>query len=116
MEAKIFEIKEYMIIWRQLEIQTFNSITARVRALVRCTGGEYTMDVYFLAEDSPFPDPFVEPGEKKGFMFLNIRDIFPFVDMLRNEKPIFGHLRPDRPEWMSVTTTKEPVGEGLEKG
>ncbi|MFN8376659.1 MAG: hypothetical protein U0694_27780 [Anaerolineae bacterium] len=30
----------------------------------------------------------------------------------RNEKPIFAHLRGDKPEWMSVTTSKEPVGEG----
>jgi hypothetical protein len=45
-------------------------------------------------------------------MFLNVSDIGPFVDMLRNEKPVYGHLRGDRPEWTSVTTGKEPVGEG----
>jgi hypothetical protein len=32
--------------------------------------------------------------------------------MLRNEKPVYAHLRGDRPEWTSVTTGKEPVGEG----
>jgi len=37
MDPKHFEIKEYMIIWRQLEIQNFNGITAKVRAIVRCT-------------------------------------------------------------------------------
>lgn len=112
MDPKHFEIKEYMIIWRQLEIQNFNGITAKVRAIVRCTGGDNAMDVFFLAEDSAYPDPYVDEKDQKGYMFLNIRDIMAFVDMLRYEKPIFGHLRPDRPEWMSVTTTKEPVGEG----
>jgi hypothetical protein len=112
MEAKVFEIKEYMVVWRQLELMNFNGVTARVRALVRCTGGDYTLDVYFLAEDSPYPDPYYDAPNKKGFMFLNIRDIGAFVDILRNEKPIYGHLRGDRPEWMSVTTGKEPVGEG----
>ena len=57
MEAKVFEIKEYMIVWRQLELLNFGTITAKVRALVRCTGGEYTMDVYFLSDDSPIPEP-----------------------------------------------------------
>ena len=75
MDPKHFEIKEYMIIWRQLEIQNFNGITAKVRAIVRCTGGDYAMDVFFLSEDSAYPDPFVNDKEKKGYMFLNIRDI-----------------------------------------
>jgi hypothetical protein len=112
MEAKVFEIKEYMTVWRQLELQNFGGATIRVRALVRCTGGEYTLDINFLAPDSPFPDPVYDSANKKGYMFLNISDIGPFVDMLRNEKPVYGHLRGDRPEWTSVTTGKEPVGEG----
>jgi hypothetical protein len=112
MEVKVFEIKEYMIVWRQLELMNVGGVTAKVRALVRCTGGEYTMDVYFLAEDSPFPNPYYDVPQKRGYMYLNIRDIGPFVDMIRNEKPVYGHLRGDRPEWMSVTTGKEPVGEG----
>jgi hypothetical protein len=111
-EAKVFEIKEYMIVWRQLELLSFGAITTKVRALVRCTGGEYTLDVYFLAADSPFPDPAYDVPNKKGYMFLHINDIHAFVDMLRNEKPVYGHLRGDRPEWTSVTTGKEPVGEG----
>lgn len=111
MEVKVFEIKEYMIIWRQLEKQTFNGVEAGIRALVRCTGGEYTMDVYFLALESAFPEAHYDMTTKKGVMFLPVADIGPFVDMLRNEKPIYGHLRGDRPDWMSVTTSKEPVGE-----
>ena len=112
MEAKVFEIKEYMTVWRQLELQNFGGVTIRVRALVRCTGGEYTLDVNFLAPDSTFPEPVYDAANKKGYMFMNISDIGPFVDMLRNEKPVYGHLRGDRPEWTSVTTGKEPVGEG----
>jgi hypothetical protein len=50
--------------------------------------------------------------EKKGYMFMPIADIMAFVDTVRNEKPIFAHLRGDKPEWTSVTTSKEPVGEG----
>ncbi|HEX2907057.1 MAG TPA: hypothetical protein VHO69_09370 [Phototrophicaceae bacterium] len=112
MEVKVFEIKEYMIIWRQLELMNFNGVTVRVRAIVRCTGGEYSMDIYFIDDDSTVPDPMYDVTANKGYMFLNIRDIMAFVDILRNERPLYGHLRGDRPEWMSVTTAKEPVGEG----
>lgn len=112
MDVKVFEIKEYMVIWRQLEVMEFNGVSVRVRAIVRCTGGEYAMDIYFLDDESAIPDPYYDVPNKKGFMFLNIRDIMAFVDILRNERPLYGHLRGDRPDWMSVTTAKEPIGEG----
>lgn len=114
MNAAVFEIKQYMIVWRQLEVMNFRGTTIKIRGLVRCTGDEYSMDVYFLATDSPFPAPVFDVDKKKGYMFLNMQDIAAFVDMLRNEKPIYGHLRGDKPEWTSVTTSNEPVGEGEE--
>jgi hypothetical protein len=117
MSAQVFEIKHYMVIWRQAEVRDFNGTSVIIRGIVRCTGNatdgeEYTLDVVFYAPDSAYPDPIFTPAEKKGYMFLPISDIAAFVDILRNEKPIYGHLRGDRPEWTSVTTTKEPVGEG----
>lgn len=112
MNAKVFEIKKYMVIWRQLEIREFEGQQVKIRGMVRCTGDEYGMDVVFVSEDSPYPDPIFDEEQKKGYMFMPIADIHAFVDVLRNEKPIFGHLRGDRPEWTSVTTSEEPVGEG----
>jgi hypothetical protein len=116
----IFEIKNYMVIWRQLEERDFGGVTARIRGLVRCTGvgtadeEDYRLDVYFLSEDSETPNPVVEIAQHSGSIFMPIRDISAFIDILRNEKPIFGHLRGDNPQWTSVTTTNEPVGTGDE--
>lgn len=118
MNAVIFEIKQYMVIWRQVEARELGGTTVLIRAIVRCSGVEpksgdaYTLDVMFLAPDSPFPMPIFEADNKKGYMFLPISDLAAFVDILRNESPIFGHLRGDRPDWTSVTTMQEPVGEG----
>jgi hypothetical protein len=108
----VFQIKQYMIIWRQLELMQVGGTTIKLRALVRLIGDEYSMDVYFIEPDSAVPQPGFDVAQKKGYMCLPIMDIMPFVDMVRNEKPIYGHLRGDRPEWTSVTTSKEPVGEG----
>ena len=116
----VFEIKRYMVIWRQLEEREFAGVTARIRGLVRCTGvgsadqENYRLDVYFLADDSAVPDPQVDIDNQSGAIFMSISDIHAFVDILRNEKPIFGHLRGDNPQWTSVTTTNEPVGTGDE--
>lgn len=114
----IFEAKQYMVIWRQLEVRDFNGTPVQVRAMVRLTGVEqksgenYAMDVLFVAPESAHPQPIYEPANKKGYMFLPISDLLAFVDILRNERPIFVHLRGDKPEWTSVTTSQEPIGEG----
>ena len=116
----VFEIKKYMVIWRQLEERDFAGVTARIRGLVRCTGhgtadkDDYRLDVYFLAPDSDVPAPQVDVANRRGSIFMQISDIHAFVDILRNERPIFGHLRGDYPQWTSVTTTNEPVGSGDE--
>lgn len=114
----VFEIKEYMVIFRQLEIREFNGVEARIRSIVRCsgtqkdTGNEYRLDVFFLDVSSDVPDPFVDLDNHSGAIFMPLSMLHVFTDVLRNEKPIYGHLRGDRPEWTSVTTTNEPVGEG----
>ena len=116
----VFEIKNYMVIWRQLEEREFAGVTARIRGLVRCNGfatedsADCRLDVYFLAPDSDVPDPQVDIANRRGAIFMAISDIHAFVDILRNEAPIFGHLRGDFPQWTSVTTTNEPVGTGDE--
>lgn len=111
-QTAIFEIKEYMVILRQLEIMQFGGQEIRLRGIVRCHGGDYTLDVYFLDESSPVPAPVADIEKKKGFLFMPFRDLTTLVDILRNEHPIYAHLRADKPEWTSITTTKEPVGEG----
>lgn len=109
-----------MVIWRQLEERDFAGVTALIRGLVRCNGigmedqENYRLDVYFLSPDSAVPAPQVEIADRRGAIFMSIGEIHAFVDILRNEKPIFGHLRGDYPQWTSVTTTNEPVGAGDE--
>lgn len=111
-QTAIFEVKEYMVILRQLEVMDFAGQEIRLRGIVRCHGTEHTLDVYFLDEASAFPEPSIDIEKKKGFLFLPFRDLPVLVDILRNEHPIYAHLRADRPQWTSITTTKEPVGEG----
>ncbi len=118
MDSVMFEIKQYMVIWRQMEVRDFSGTSVNIRGIVRCSGSEaqsgdnYTMDVIFFAPDSAYPAPIFDADNRKGYLFMPISDIAAFVDILRNESPIFGHLRADKPEWMSVTTSQEPVGEG----
>lgn len=114
----VFEIKEYMTIFRQLEEREFGGVKARIRGIVRCTGiavngdAQYRLEVFFLTADSPIPQPQVDLVNHTGAIFLPMTDMAVFIDVLRNESPLYGHLRGDKPEWTSITTSNEPVGEG----
>jgi len=116
----VFEIKEYMVIFRQLEEREFDDVTAKIRAIVRCNGvapgtnDDYRLEVYFLIPESDIPAPVIDLENRTGSVFMSTHELHAFIDVLRNEKPIYGHLRGDRPEWTSVTTTNEPVGTGDE--
>jgi hypothetical protein len=119
----VFEIKEYMVIFRQMEERDFGGVKAHIRGLIRCTGkgtqpkpeADYRLEIFFLAPHSVFPTPQIDLANNSGQMFLPMSDMSTVIDVLRYEKPIFGHLRGDRPEWTSITTTAEPVGEGIER-
>ena len=56
----IFEIKEYMVIFRQLEERDFDGVNAQIRGMVRCSGtgtndsNPYRLDVFFLSPDKRF--------------------------------------------------------------
>lgn len=110
--SEIFEIREYMVILRQLEPMDFGGQEIQLRGIVRCLGDEAMLDVYFLEEGSVFPQPLIDLEAHKGTIFLPFRDISVVVDLLRNEKPLYAHLRKDRLAWTSITTNREPVGEG----
>ena len=68
----IFEVKNYMVIFRQLEERDFHGVTAQIRGLVRCTGtgtqdnNEYRLDVYFLSPGSAYPAPIVTTSISPG--------------------------------------------------
>ncbi|MGJ3241030.1 MAG: hypothetical protein ACFE0Q_20135 [Anaerolineae bacterium] len=120
MPFAVFELKEYMVIFRQSEERQFDDVTVHISGLVRCTGKgvqddqKYQLDVFFLTPNSDYPLPQVDLENKTGAIFLPMRDMQVFVDVLRNEKPIYGHLRADNPNLTSVTTTNEPIGAGDE--
>ena len=50
-------------------------------------------------------------ANKVGAIFLPFEDMDQYVDMVRNEKPIYAYLNSDHPQWNSLKTSKEPVGE-----
>ena len=121
----VFEIKNYMVIWRQLEKRDFAGVQALIRGLVRCSGvgmedqQSYRLDVYrkqFLSPESDMPAPQVDieqPAGREIFMTIGDMDTPLSISCAMRSRSL-GICVGDFPQWTSVTTTNEPVGTGDE--
>ena len=67
--------------------------------------------IYFAAPGTALGAPGYFPDSKFGSISVPVDEMANYVDLVRNEKPIFAYLNSDRPEWNSISTSPEPVGE-----
>ena len=111
MAVKQFLVEEYQVRLGHALNATFGSTTIRARGIVACFGRAHQFIAYFLTDDSPVPNPFYAEAERVGAIFLPFREMGPFVDLLRNEAPIYAYLNSDKPAWNSIRTAEKPVGE-----
>jgi hypothetical protein len=112
MPTRTFDVTSYTIKLGDKMSATFGATTIKIRGLISCMGADNQRVVaYFLSDDSPIPTPTTTIGGKWGPIFLPQELLPSWVDMIRNEKPLFGYINTDHPEWTQVSTTTEPVGE-----
>lgn len=111
MAIKKFKVANYEVELGHGLTATWSGIKIKARGIVACYGEDHRFIAYFLTEDSPVPNPVYVIQNKVGAIFLPFNEMSPFVDLLRNEKPIYAYLNSTRPEWNHISTSKEPVGE-----
>ena len=111
MATKRFMVERYEIKLGHALTATWSGKVIRARGVVACHGGDHRFIAYFLTDDSPVPGPVYIVANKVGAIFLPFPEMGPFVDLLRNEKPVYAYMNSDRPEWNQLYTGKEPVGE-----
>jgi hypothetical protein len=82
------------------------------RGYVACYGGDgHRFVIYFAAPGSATAPPRYFPETKFGSINVPVDEMAHYVDLLRNEKPIYARLNSDNPQWNSISTSREPVGE-----
>ena len=89
----------------------------KARGVISCLGEDqdkvtYVFFAYFLRDDSPVRGPFYNVRAKRGGIFVPFKEMGTFVDILRNEKPIYAYLDSDDPKKNRISTLWEDVGEG----
>jgi hypothetical protein len=68
----------------------------KVRGLIVCNGGGYRTVIYALSDNSYIPENRYHESTKRVFIFGGDRQFEWYMDMLRNEKPVYCRARPNR--------------------
>ncbi len=114
MANKTFEVKTYELNVGFKNSATWGGVNILIQGYVVGKGaaGERLI-VYGLHPSSPVPANSVcNWAGNVGAIFVPFNLLGQYVDILRNEKPVYARLDADRPEWMSFSTSAELVGEG----
>jgi hypothetical protein len=107
-----FEIKNYQITLGDRTTSKWSGEDVRARGIVACFGDNQRILFYFMPEGESMPDPIANYGARLVVLFLPFNVMHAYVDILRNEAPIFGNLDLENPEETYISTMHEPVGEG----
>ncbi len=95
--------------------KTFGGAEVRARGVVACFGEFLRLIYYFLPDGVEARDAMWSEDARLCVVFLPFSVMPTFVDLLRNEKPIYGNIDTESPGDAFISTLHEPVGEE-EKG
>lgn len=111
MPTKSFSVQSYeAAMARQM---TIGGGAAKFYAYICCHAKDGTrFCVYFLRPDSKPIDNIYNPAAKWATAYLPADQYTWYIDLLRNEKPVYAYLNSDKPIANRLYTGKEPVGEG----
>ncbi len=111
MATVTFEVKTYEVkVARELN-GTAQNLSLKFYAYIKCTGDVYHAVIYILDDTSPVPANTFLPAYKRGTIFVPRWQFKWFLDLVRNEKPVYCYLNSDTPKWNCLYTGQEPVGE-----
>jgi hypothetical protein len=111
--SKTFQVTTYVVNVGYKNIASWGGVTIQIQGYAACFGADGSrLIVYGLHPNSPVPSsPVYNVAGNVGAIFVPFRDLPVYVDILRNEKPIYARLDSDNPNWISLSTSQEPVGE-----
>ena len=107
-----FEILNYQVaLSRDLRADRDDAIFV---AFILCRGQNpsQSLSLYFLHPDSKIPPNSYDRETKSGKMYVRDEMLARYIDVLRNEKPVYAYLDEENPAHHSLHTGEEPVGEG----
>ncbi|GAF83547.1 unnamed protein product [marine sediment metagenome] len=111
MAITTFNIEHYKVSISHEINASWGGINIKAHGKVVCYGSEHRLFAYFLDSDTSSTKPMYIENDKEGVIFLPFNDMSTFIDILRNEKPVYGYLSSEEPEWNGIGTFRVPFGE-----
>jgi hypothetical protein len=106
-----FEVKYYRVSLTRGVAEGAN-IFGWVQCLDKQADWVYGFTVFFVPDDDNLPPSFYNPAVKSGATFRPISQMPLYIDLLRNEAPVFVSMNDEIEDLNRVSTWPEPVGEG----
>ncbi|MCX6646846.1 MAG: hypothetical protein NTY09_10930 [bacterium] len=111
-----FKIQKYKVRIGNNLTDEYGYISVVMRGMIDCLGfDEDRITLYFL-DNKILPKQAYFPDKKHAIMFLPFSDITLYIDILRNEKPVYAHCDSESPDRIEIITGYEKVGEEEGRG
>ncbi|NLE00545.1 MAG: hypothetical protein GX640_11790 [Fibrobacter sp.] len=107
-----FEIENYQVTIGPDLPSIVTNLDSKVVGIIGCYGKGYQLILNFVENGAVMPLSAYDEEKKTGSLYLPVSYMGTYIDILRNEKPVFAYCNSERPEWSNISTSYEPVGEG----
>ena len=112
MAIKTFPVSNYEVGLGYKNEAIWSNVKILIQGHLVCKSAEGDrFIVYGLHTSSPVPGPVYIVANKVGAIFIPFAELQYYIDLVRNEKPINVYLNSVTPNWNSLRTSAEPVGE-----
>jgi hypothetical protein len=112
MAIKSFSVTSYQVGMGYKSSATWSGVQILIQGHLVCNSSDgYRFIIYGLHPSSPKPNPVYIEANKVGAIFIPFVELNNYIDLVRNEKPIYVYMNSLKPDWNSIRTSNEPVGE-----
>ena len=112
MARMFFEVTNYACELYNEVPRTVQNLNIFYNSIIKVFGSRKRIYIYFVTEASPLPKPSISSSGFAGEFFVRASRQAEFIDLLRNEKPIFADLHTgEREVYCNIRTAYEPTGE-----
>ena len=114
MSSFIFQITQYKCVLYNEVHRRIQNMDIQYNSIITLRGnGNKSVNIFFISDSSPMPQPFINSANNIGTMYVRASRYSEYVDLLRNEKPLFLEFYSGKSApYCNIRTYIEPVGEG----
>ena len=95
------------------QIESYKVCLMRSCSIIICEGASppRRLCIYFYHSGETMPDNHCNPKQTFGEIYARAEEYSWYIDILRNEKPVYAYIDSTKPSLNQITTGPEPVGE-----